>query len=417
MSNYRFISCLLALLSTFSHLALAENGLNEMIKRQTVQLVCLVNRDDGATGSGFLIDAGKHVVSNYHVVECVSRGGKAFVITPQQKKVDLTLVSHSDQKDLAILKLASAFNSEEVTFAKRELLEERNKVIAAGFPGVAQLTSADFGQVSFSEGIISKFTEIAGHAFIQTDASVNPGNSGGPLYNEAGQVIGVISLKGLNSEHQSADGVAWAIVADELLTELDKLGIGFNVATKINDRAEDRTHSSRSDPPSTANANSNETLIWIVIALVSVSAFFITRRLLQPNEQKALVIPKEPLTFSVTPEKANEPTPAQFGIKCLYGALKGSLIPLDDHPLVIGRDASVCNIVLPPESKRVSRRHCQIIYSTDKGRAFIEDLHSSNGTFKEDGEQYPAGKIVELQDGDLFYLGDKKIAFRFERSL
>jgi Trypsin-like peptidase domain/FHA domain len=410
-----FHFALMVFITIGSKAALAENGLNEMIKKQTVQLVCLVNRDDGATGSGFLIDAGKHVVSNYHVVECVSRGGKAFVITPQRKKVDLTLVSHSGEKDLAILKLASPFNSEEVTFAKRELLEERNKVIAAGFPGVAQLTSADFGQVSFSEGIISKFTEIAGHAFIQTDASVNPGNSGGPLYNEEGQVIGVVSLKGLNSEHQSADGVAWAIVADELLSELDRLGIGFNVASKVADSSEGQSHPKRSESKLDSNASFNETLIWIVVALISIAAFFITRRLVQPPNTKPVDPPKEPLTFTVEPSKEKPPVSAGFGIRCLYGPLKGSLLPLDDQPLVIGRDASVCNLVLPQESKRVSRRHCQIIYSSDRKKAFIEDLHSSNGTFKEDGEKYPPGKRIELSVGELFYLGEKKIAFRYER--
>ena len=387
----------------------AGNSLNATIKQQTVQLVCIVSNTDGATGSGFLINAGRNVISNFHVVECVTRGGKAFVITPQQKRVDLTLVLHSDQKDLAILKLSKPFNSEEVTFARRDLLEERDKVIAAGFPGAAQLTSADFGQVSFSEGIISKFTQIDGHGFIQTDAPVNPGNSGGPLYNETGHVIGVITLKGNALEHQLADGVAWAILSDELLPELERLNIPFKVA---NQKPAPKTE--QSSPPNSKHEEgtmTDNTIIWIVTVIVSLIAFVITRRLMQPQSNKAVEVPKDPPTFTVD----QKPTTG-VGIRCLSGPLAGSLIPLDDRPLVIGRDPDFCNLVMPLDSKKVSRRHCQVHFFKDKGRVYLEDLNSSNGTFNESGSRYRAGQMIELLDGDVFYLGDKRFAFRYEQA-
>jgi len=402
------LNFLLVIYSLGSQKLWAENTLNTTIKKQTVQLVCIVSENDGATGSGFLINSGRNVVSNFHVVECVTRGGKVFVITPQQKRVDMTLVAHSDPKDLAILKLSKPFNSEEVVFAKRESLEERDKVIAAGFPGAALLTSADFGQVSFSEGIISKFTQIAGLGFIQTDAPVNPGNSGGPLYNDLGQVIGVISIKGNAEEHQLADGVAWAILSDELMPELEKLNIPFKIGNK-----KSSSTTEPGSPPTTEKKDGrmiDNTIIWIATIMASLIAFIVTRRFMQPQTQKAVEVPKEPPTFTIDKQHSSV-----GGIRCLSGPLAGSLIPLDQQPLVIGRDPSFCNLVMPSENKKVSRRHCQIHLFKDKGKAYLEDLNSSNGTFSEEGQRFGSGQMIELRDGDVFYLGDKRSGFRYEQ--
>ena len=118
-----------------------------------------------------------------------------------------------------------------------------------GYPGAAHRSVRDFGRVSFSEGIISKFTELDSPdgiiRHIQITAPVNPGNSGGPLFNESGEVVGINVQKALTAvlvADSSAplgvrqervplgEGIAWAILSDELIVELDRLHIPFKVS-------------------------------------------------------------------------------------------------------------------------------------------------------------------------------------------
>ena len=99
------------------------------------------------------------------------------------------------------------------------------------------------------------------------------------------------------------------------------------------------------------------------------------------------------------------------GLPVLYGLAgeyKGAVVPFDGKPIVIGRDPSVSNLVLPQNYTAVSSRHCQINF--DQGRFILEDLHSRNGTFV-DGKRLQPGKPAELKAGARFHLGDPANAF------
>jgi serine protease Do len=84
-------------------------------------------------------------------------------------------------------------------------LEVGDKVLMIGSP-----VGLDF---TVHEGTVSSFREILGVAYIQLDAKVNPGNSGGALVNGAGQVVGIVSLK-----HQSAEGIGFALPSNYAFT-------------------------------------------------------------------------------------------------------------------------------------------------------------------------------------------------------
>jgi len=150
-----------------------------------------------STGSGFLIDADGHVVTNYHV----AGEGKLLVVTLASKaEVEAKLVAGDPYTDLAVLKVdpKEAFPDGKpvfATFGDSSRLQEGDFVVAMGSP-LSLSRSVSFGIISCRERTLDSL-QVAGHetgkynTWLQTDAAINPGNSGGPLVNLAGEVVGV----------------------------------------------------------------------------------------------------------------------------------------------------------------------------------------------------------------------------------
>src|SRR3990167_1148168 len=138
----------------------------------------------GSLGSGFVISADGYIVTNNHVIE------KADTITitfSDGRELQAKLVGRDQDSDLAVLKVASSKPLPFVELADSDAAVVGDWVIAIGNP-------LGFGG-SVSAGIISATGRDlnTGRAdnYIQTDAAINQGNSGGPLFNLAGQVVGV----------------------------------------------------------------------------------------------------------------------------------------------------------------------------------------------------------------------------------
>ena len=126
---------------------------------------------------------------------------------------NVTVLCDDPEKDMALLRV------EDAMFKSLDLSDEEpetgQKVVVIGNPTPEETTILIN---TLSEGIISSAARnIEGHTFIQTTASVNPGNSGGPLFNMKGEVIGMITLKARSSEN-----IVFAILASELRKLVDK---------------------------------------------------------------------------------------------------------------------------------------------------------------------------------------------------
>jgi S1-C subfamily serine protease len=142
-------------------------------------------RTDVAQGTGFLITDDGYLVTNAHVLE----GGKlVYVINSEQQKIDAQFVGYNSELDVALLKISGDYDSLHIDDSNQ--IQVGEKVIAIGNPlGL---------QFSVSEGIVSAIHREgpSGYdAYIQTDAALNPGNSGGPLINTEGNVIGINNFK------------------------------------------------------------------------------------------------------------------------------------------------------------------------------------------------------------------------------
>jgi serine protease Do len=139
-------------------------------------------------GSGFIVSPEGYVITNHHVVG----GGASMQVRLRDGRRFTARVLGSDRRtDLAVLKIDGAKDLPVMRLGDSDGLQVGELVMALGNP---------FGlEQSVSLGIVSRKPVRAGVAgpgfqFIQTDAAVNPGNSGGPLVNMAGEVVGVNSM-------------------------------------------------------------------------------------------------------------------------------------------------------------------------------------------------------------------------------
>jgi serine protease Do/2-alkenal reductase len=155
-----------------------------------------------ALGSGFVIDPAGYIVTNNHVID----GASSVSVTFQDGTIlPATVVGRDRRGDLAVLKVDAGYPLPAVKFGDSSKLRVGDWVLAIGNPyGLAGSTSA---------GIVSALHRNIGEDkyddFIQTDATINRGNSGGPLFDENGDVIGVDSA--IYSPSGGSVGIGFAI--------------------------------------------------------------------------------------------------------------------------------------------------------------------------------------------------------------
>jgi S1-C subfamily serine protease len=140
------------------------------------------------TGTGFVVSANGHVVTNHHVIDgCV---GDIQGNLTGEAPVKLRVVSSDETNDLALLQAPSAFK--EVAAIKEKAVHSGDSVVAIGFP-YHGLLSSDF---TVTTGIVSSLSGLLNDTrFLQISAAVQPGNSGGPLLSSNGEIVGVVAAK------------------------------------------------------------------------------------------------------------------------------------------------------------------------------------------------------------------------------
>jgi S1-C subfamily serine protease len=166
-------------------------------------------------GSGFILDKQGHILTNNHVIDNAQR---VEVTLSDKHKYKATVVGVDKDHDLALLLISNAPNLQPATLSESQSLVVGQRVYALGNP---------FGlSGTMTRGIISAIRSIRGPAgnpiedAIQTDAAVNPGNSGGPLLNSRGEVIGITTLIANNGADQSS-GIGFAIPINTAKAVLD----------------------------------------------------------------------------------------------------------------------------------------------------------------------------------------------------
>ncbi|KUK77427.1 MAG: Trypsin-like serine protease with C-terminal PDZ domain [candidate division WS6 bacterium 34_10] len=145
-------------------------------------------------GTGFIVDSNGIIVTNQHVVSDLD--ANYIVITSDGDEYDVIDIARDDSNDIAVLKV-DATELTPLTLGNSEALVEGQTVIAIGTPLGTYAGSVTTGVVSGLDRDVTASTGWFGSSaktyenVIQTDAAVNPGNSGGPLLNTSGEVIGI----------------------------------------------------------------------------------------------------------------------------------------------------------------------------------------------------------------------------------
>ena len=187
------------------------------------------NRRVDSVGSGFIIDAEGHILTNYHVLEGAS--AIAFVTLSDGRDLKAEILGVDPRTDLALLKAEGA-NLPFAALGESEDLYIGEWVIAIGNPFGPLISDP---QPTVSVGVVSaknrRLSPSIGEGerlyqdMIQTDAAINPGNSGGPLVNAKGRVIGINTM--IFSQSGGSVGLGFAIPIDRarrVVAELQRYG-------------------------------------------------------------------------------------------------------------------------------------------------------------------------------------------------
>ena len=335
-------------------------------------------------GTGFFVgEAGKapqYIITNCHVLEefiLVGKalgGGELHVRFDKDDEVEAYLVDYDAEKDVAILRLAEA-TDQRVSLQMRVPQEDSlgSEVYAVGYPAAADLTVTavnSFSQkdATVTTGSISRFlTESGtGRKLIQTDASLGGGNSGGPLIDGSGAVIGI------NTAGSKLDSnLFYAVSVSEVLPLLDKNSIPYTLA------------------PETKSGGSTMLYVGIGAAVVAVIAIL------------AVVLGKKKKAPAAPNGQEEKGVPVLRSMAPQHG---GMVVQLHGQPVQIGRDGAVCRLVYQDGTPGVSGRHCQV--SFEQGQFVLTDLNSTYGTFLSNGQRVAPNSPVKLPPKSSFYLGE-----------
>ena len=219
------------------------------------------SQDVEGIGSGFIINEDGNVLTNYHVIELAltANGGtnKVTVSMSDGQEVEADIVNYDQDRDIAMLKLAEGTKVPGVAeLGDSDALYVGQEVIAIGTPlGTNFAQTCTKGIVSgvnrsldeSTDGSAVQSESESSYEYIQTDTAINSGNSGGPLINSEGQVIGINTAKLSNStssSNASIEGMGFAIPINDAKDRIESLSkkiltIGITGVSIDEDRAKE----------------------------------------------------------------------------------------------------------------------------------------------------------------------------------
>jgi S1-C subfamily serine protease len=220
----------------------AKHGVVQVTSTSVVSDNLFGAQEQQAQGSGFVIDKDGHVVTNYHVVQGAKKVQVSF---SDEEQMNATVVGTDPSTDIAVLKIQGAMSRSltPLVLGDSNRVKVGDAVVAIGNPfGLERTVTA--GIVSALQRQIQAPNGFQIDEVIQTDAAINHGNSGGPLLNANGDVIGVNAQ--IETESGGNVGIGFAIpidtvkdVASQLIKEgkVEHAYLGVELATITSDLA------------------------------------------------------------------------------------------------------------------------------------------------------------------------------------
>jgi len=226
-----------------SNTKVTEEAMEDAIDKVYDAVLCIeVMSDDGSvlsSGTGFVYakdDKYGYVLTNAHVV---SGGKNVQGLMSDNSSVDLNILGTDTYTDLAVLKMDVKYVKQVVSIGDSKNTKVGNTVFTVGSPlGSSYAGTVTKGILSGKERLIETSSSnagvLTGESYIvkvlQTDAAISPGNSGGPLVNLAGDVIGINSLKLVDEQ---VEGMGFAIPIEDAMNYVDVLEQGKTIERPI----------------------------------------------------------------------------------------------------------------------------------------------------------------------------------------
>ncbi len=331
-----------------------------------------------------------------------------------------------EERDICVLKLPEATDKRKpLIICDSSAIDMNDDFAALGFPSDSDLIVEntavvyDADDATMTRGTVSKqTTDDEGRDVYQIDIDISPGNSGGPLVNSNGEVVGIntYSVTNLNSGHS----LNYAIVIDELL---DFVGnkVSYTLSTEVSDNSSEvddnnpeekddqaanvmqQTDSDGSKAPDNPKPEekSGNTLMIVIIAAAAVVVIAVV----------VIIISKKKKSSSSNQTVSGQASGRGAVIVGMKGIMAGRQFPINGS-VIIGRNSQKCNVCFPVDTKGVSGTHCQI--RRVSGGYEIVDLGSSNGTFLGSGQRLTPQVPVIIPDGTYFYLGSAEQLFQIK---
>ncbi len=329
-------------------------------------------------GTGFVIgdqEPFEYIATTLHVVnpwlywEVAGIPVDIYVYRSRYDLVPATLHVSLPRVDMAILKLDPQhllYGYEPMELARRDMVTVGDPVYAVGFPSAAGMEfpmpwGSSFGlgdypaaypeDATVTAGVISKMLTVDGVAYYQMDASVNPGNSGGPLVNKNGQVLGIVTLSMFQ-----AQGIHGAFQIDYLTDILRSRGIKYKAAMEASDGTTPAPTDTRSGDPPTEPAiidappvvvPTQPTTNYLVIGFIAAAVIIVGTAI-------ALTTRKEPFSaVMITPQPFLPSVASPAG-----PAMTATVGPITQTRPYIGKTCPYCQFPLKADSDVVQCPSC-----------------------------------------------------------
>lgn len=425
------LTLLLALSLTVTSAAASDNPVADA-RNGVVRIVFTYTLDgeaSGQMGTGFFVgEEGKpveYILTNAHVVTVYDPyTGDVLGVADEVEVVfddyneDSTMTAKvlkifDNGVDLAVLRLeAPTTLRQPLKLLGADSVDVTEPVYALGFPGIADdtsgIVSSNVEDVTITSGTIAKKAFVEGDVnYLQIDAAISSGNSGGPLVDANGNVVGINTQV---ADPDAGTGLGYALYIDYAMEYFETMGYPY---TKGIDGGEvpvttDELPAPEPEPVPTPG------LPWYVFAAIGVAAAAVIALvvvLVLKNKKKQT---NEYVAPSPEPAPSPRPSSAPFKGRQITNVGQASSLGGKSYPVqgkvVIGRDPAKCQVVFPAKTPGISSAHCAV-QEIAQG-VVVTDLGSSYGTFLENGTKLEPNKPYTVPVGEAFYLASKDNGFR-----
>lgn len=284
--------------------------------------------------------------------------------------------------------------------AEESEIEVGDAVYALGYPGSSDYTQETiYGttlpggveDVTITSGIISRFTtssSLGDTRLIQHDATINGGNSGGPLIDGRGAVIGINTYK-IGDSGNNVDSSSYSVRIDYIKDVLENLHIEYDL------------YEEKGGLPMAAVAG--------IVVVVLIAAVIIV---LAAKKKKTSVSGNAGAGVGTgnagTSSEQRIVGDSGLRFQGVSGTFTGKRFAITAQ-VRIGRDPAKNDFVYPAETEGISGVHCILVFQD--GQLYLQDLGSTYGTFVNGGQRLAANQGIVLQPGDKFSLGSEKECF------